>query len=125
MRRTHLIPNPSYNRYESTRIRCGDGIHNIVFNWSPNHIAIFDNFLIRHAMHTSNEQVVHEICTTTPYIVERYNEIVEQVNAMNRCCRDMHGDETKMVEYRELKKNRTELMKSLFRLQGELSTFHK
>ncbi len=109
----HLIPNPRYNRYESTRIRCSDGIYNIVFNWSPEHIAKFDNILHRHAMNTSSEQVVYEVCTTTPYIVERYNELVEQVNEMNRSCREMRGDESKIDEYRELKKTRAKLVKTL------------
>ena len=122
MRRTHLIPNPRYDRYDSTRIRCADGIYNIVFNWSPDHLVRFDNLLNRHAMHTSSEQVVYEVCTTTPYIVERYNELVDQVNAMNRSCRDMRGDETKVDEYRELKKTRAKLVKTL---QSILSTFKK
>ena len=113
MRRTHLIPNPRYNRNERTRLQCGDGIYTIVFNWSPDHLANFDTFLNRHAMNTSSEQVVYEVCTTTPYIVERYNDIVKQVNAMNRCCREMIGDESKIVEFRELKKTRKKLVESL------------
>jgi len=121
MRRTHLIPNPRYDRYDSTRIRCGDGIYNIVFNWSPEHLVKFDNILNKHAMNTSSEQVVYEVCTTTPYIVERYNELVDQVNAMNRTCREMRGDESKIDEYRELKKSRAKLVKTL--LSIHLSTF--
>lgn len=113
MRRTHLIPNPRYDRYDSSRIRCNDGIYNIVFNWSPEHLAKFDNFLQRHAMNTSSEQVVYEVCTTTPYIVERYNELVDQVNAMNQSCREMRGDVSKIVEYRALKKSRAKLVKTL------------
>ena len=119
MRRTHLIPNPRYDRYDSTRIRCGDGIYNIVFNWSPEYLVWFDNFLQRHAMHTSSEQVVYEVCTTTPYIVERYNDLVDQVNAMNQSCREMRGDESKIDEYRALKKTRAKLVKTLH------STFKK
>ncbi len=102
MRKTHLIPNPRYSRYESTHIRCNDGIYNIVFNWSPEHLANFDNFLNKHAMYTSSEQVVYEVCTTTPYIVDRYNELVDQVNAMR-------GDESKIDEYRALKKTLVKL----------------
>ena len=113
MRRTHLIPNPRYDRYDSARIRCSDGIYNIVFNWSPEYLTKFDNFLQRHAMYTSSEQVVYEVCTTTPYIVERYNELVDQVNAMNRTCREMRGDESKIDEYKALKKSRAKLVKTL------------
>ena len=113
MRRTHLIPNPRYNRYESTHIRCGDGIYNIVFRWSPEHLVKFDNILNKHAMYTSSEQVVYEVCTTTPYIVERYNELVDQVNAMNQSCREMRGDESRIVEYLALKKTRVKLVKTL------------
>ena len=113
MRRTHLIPNPSYDRYDSTKIRCGDGIYNIVFNWSADQLVKIDDLLNGHAFNTAHEQIVHQVCTTTPYIVERYNEMVEQVNAMNRSCREMRGDETKVDEYRALKKTRAKLVKTL------------
>ena len=116
MRRTHLIPNPRYNRNESTHLRCGYGIYNIISSWSPEHLAKFDNILNKHAMNTSSEQVVHEVCTTTPYIVERYNDLVDQVNAMNRCCRDMMGNESRIDEYKALKKTRAKLMKTLIHL---------
>ena len=118
MRRMHLIPNPRYNRYDSTHIRCCDGIYNIVFNWSADQLVKFDNFLNRHAFNTAHEQIVYA-AVTSPYIVERYNDMVERVNAMNRSCREMRGDESKIDEYQALKKTRAKLVKTL------LSTFKK
>ena len=93
----HLIPNPRYNRYDSTHIRCCDGIYNIVFNWSADQLVKFDNFLNRHAFNTAHEQIVYA-AVTSPYIVERYNDMVERVNAMNRSCREMRGDESKIEQ---------------------------
>jgi len=112
----YFIPNPKYNRYDITRIRCCDGIYNIICKWSLDDLVKFDNFLIKHAFNTAHEQIVYAVCTP-PYIVERYNEMVEQVNAMSRSCREMRCDESNIDEYQALKKTRAKLVKTL------LSTF--
>lgn len=118
MSKMYLILNPRYNRYDSTKLRCGDGIYNIMCKWSHCDLVKFDNFLNKHAFNTAHEQIMYA-AVTPPYIFERYNDMVERVNAMNHSCREMRGDESKIDEYQALKKTRAKLVKTL------LSTFKK
>ena len=116
MIRTHLIPNPRYDRYDSTRIRCGDGIYNIVFNWSPNQLVKIDDLLNGHAFITAHEQIVHQACTNHSV----YRRAIQRDGETGECDEPLlSGDETKVDEYRALKKTRAKLVKTL------LSTFKK